>query len=284
MREQTMGRRRALTGGAVVMTAAALASVGGLTIGATAAGASSSKPLTVMVTNDDGYSAPGLNAAVQALRALPNTKVIVVAPLTNQSGTGGKVTTGKLVATKGKTASGYPAIAVHGYPADTVTWAINHHGISVKPNLVVSGINFGQNTGPTASLSGTVGAARAAAADGIPAIATSQGINGTGTPNFSEAASVLVHWVQTNRNALSARKFKAGHSVALNVPTCPGAVRGPVSAPTASTFDGYSYDTVNCTSTVTSFPSDVAAFANGYAVLSPLGTASSTPTTTSTTS
>jgi 5'-nucleotidase len=258
----------------------ALASVVGLGVGASASGASSPKPLTVLVTNDDGYSAPGINAAVQALRSLPDTRVIVVAPLTNQSGTGAKVTTGKLVVSKGKTASGYPAVAVHGYPADTVHWAINHHGIAVRPDLVVSGINFGQNTGPTASLSGTVGAARAAAADGIPAIATSQGINGSGTPNFSEAASVLVSWVQAHRNALAERTLGAGHSVALNVPTCPGMVRGPVNAPTATSFDGYSYNTVNCASTVTTFPSDVAAFANGYAVLSPLGTGSSTSTST----
>src|SRR5580698_346771 len=52
------------------------------------AGAASkpSTTLTVLVTNDDGVSAPGINATVQALSALPHTKVTVVAPLTNQSG------------------------------------------------------------------------------------------------------------------------------------------------------------------------------------------------------
>ena len=47
-----------------------------------------STTLTILVTNDDGVTAPGINATVQALSALPHTKVTVVAPLTNQSGTG----------------------------------------------------------------------------------------------------------------------------------------------------------------------------------------------------
>ena len=62
-----------------------------------------SKPsttLTILVTNDDGVSAPGINATVQALTALPHTKVTVVAPLTNQSGTGPKVTGGTVTATE----------------------------------------------------------------------------------------------------------------------------------------------------------------------------------------
>ena len=135
------------------------------------------RTLSILVTNDDGVGAPGINAVVQGLRALPHTKVTVVAPLTNQSGTGGKTTPGALVATRATTAAGYPAWAVHGYPADTITWAIDQHGISFRPDLVVSGINFGQNIGPLADDSGTVGAARAAVKQGIPALAASQGVD-----------------------------------------------------------------------------------------------------------
>ena len=78
--------------------------------------ASSQKPetLRILVTNDDGVGAPGINATVEALTALPHTKVTVVAPLTNQSGTGAKVTPGTLTATNAMTASGYPAKAVAG--------------------------------------------------------------------------------------------------------------------------------------------------------------------------
>ena len=58
--------------------------------------------------------APGINAVVQGLRALPHTKVTVVVPLTHESGTDGKGTGDTLTATKANTASGYRAWAVHG--------------------------------------------------------------------------------------------------------------------------------------------------------------------------
>src|SRR4051812_44080010 len=66
-------------------------------------------PITILVTNDDGYSAPGIDTMVEALRALPMVTLTVVAPLVNRSGTGGKTTNGVLKAQKLKTASGYPA-------------------------------------------------------------------------------------------------------------------------------------------------------------------------------
>ncbi|HEX3796182.1 MAG TPA: 5'/3'-nucleotidase SurE [Acidimicrobiales bacterium] len=246
-----------------------------LTLGAQPADARSAPTLSILVTNDDGVTAPGIDAAVQALRGLPHTKVIVVAPLTNQSGTGSKTTPGMLTATAAQTASGYPAMAVAGYPADTIHWAIAQHGIAHRPNLVVSGINFGQNIGPLADVSGTVGAARAAASLGIPAIATSQGIDNGAQPNFAQSAAQLVRWVQSHRAALLKGTFKARQSVQMNVPTCPGPVRGPIQAPLAASVTGINILQVNCSSTVKKFPNDVQAFLNGYAVISPLGKAAS---------
>ena len=52
--------------------------------------------ITVLVTNDDGVGAPGIDTLVEALRTQKNTKVVVVAPDTNKSGTGGKTTPGTL--------------------------------------------------------------------------------------------------------------------------------------------------------------------------------------------
>jgi len=245
-----------------------------LTIAGGEASAKSAPTLSVLVTNDDGVTAPGINAAVQALRALPHTKVIVVAPLTNQSGTGGKTTPGKLTASAAHTIAGYAATAIAGYPADTIRWAITQHGIAHRPNLVVSGINFGQNIGPLSALSGTVGAARAAAHVGLPAVAISQGIDNGSQPNFAQSASQLVHWVQAHRAALLKGTYKVAQSVQINIPTCPGAVRGPVHAPVATSDTGINILTVNCTSTMTSFSNDVQAFINGYGVISPLGQAS----------
>ena len=111
--------------------------IGGIgAVGAGSAGAASSqKPLTIVVTNDDGYNAPGIDTMVQALRALPKVTVKVVAPATNQSGTGSKTTPGTIMTTKAKTLSGYPAVAVQGYPADTIAVALGQ--LHLHPNLVV---------------------------------------------------------------------------------------------------------------------------------------------------
>ena len=237
--------------------------------------ASSKKPetLRILVTNDDGVGAPGINATVQALTSLPNTKVTVVAPLTNQSGTGAKVTAGTLTVTDATTASGYPAKAVAGYPADTIIWAIDDHGISESPNLVVSGINFGENIGPLASLSGTVGAAQTALARGIPALAVSQGVDNGQSPDFSQGARFLVAWVQSHRKALLAsNKQTARHANGnLNVPTCAtGHVRGPLNVALATSLSGYTLSTVNCAGTTTKPSTDVAAFVDGFASISAL--------------
>ena len=262
----------------LLIAAAVLCSSGGLTaygFAADGAGAASepSTTLTVLVTNDDGVTAPGINATVQALSALPHTKVTVVAPLTNQSGTGAKVTAGTLTATDATTASGYPAKAVAGYPADTIIWAIDDHGIAQRPDLVVSGINFGENIGPLASLSGTVGAAQTALARGIPALAVSQGVDNGQSPDFSQGAKYLVAWVQAHRKALLAAKKGTASSVNgnLNVPTCAtGRIRGPVNVKLGTTLTGYSVGTVNCASTVAKPANDVQAFVDGFASLTTL--------------
>jgi 5'-nucleotidase len=239
------------------------------------AGAASkpSTTLTILVTNDDGVTAPGINATVQALSALPHTKVTVVAPLTNQSGTGAKVTGGTLTVTDATTASGYPAKAVAGYPADTIIWAIDDHGIAQRPDLVVSGINFGENIGPLAALSGTVGAAQTALARGIPALAVSQGVDNGVSPDFSQGAQYLVAWVQAHRTALEAAKkgTASGLSGNLNVPTCvTGKIRGPVNVKLGTTLTGYSVGTVTCGGAAKKPTTDVQAFVDGYASLTAL--------------
>jgi 5'-nucleotidase len=229
--------------------------------------------LQILVTNDDGVGAPGINATVKALTALPDTKVTVVAPLTNQSGTGAKVTAGTLTVTNATTASGYPAKAVAGYPADTIIWAIDDHGVSQRPNLVVSGINFGQNIGPLAILSGTVGAAETALARGIPALAVSQGVDNGQSPNFSQGARYLVAWVQSHRKVLltATKKTASSTNGNLNVPTCvTGHIRGPVKVAVATSLSGYTITTVNCFSTATKPSTDVQAFVEGFASISAL--------------
>jgi 5'-nucleotidase len=216
------------------------------------AGASTKAPvLRILVTNDDGVQAPGIDETVKVLKALPHTSVTVVAPLTNQSGTGARVTSGALTATTSTTASGYPAKAVAGYPADTIIWAVDDHGVAHRPNLVVSGINLGQNIGPLAMLSGTVGAAETAVARGIPALAVSQGIDNGQSPDFAQGGKYLAAWVQAHRHALLTVKGKAAGRINgnLNVPTCAtGRIRGPATVRLATSLSGFSINTVNCSS------------------------------------
>ncbi|HEY5143782.1 MAG TPA: 5'/3'-nucleotidase SurE [Solirubrobacteraceae bacterium] len=231
---------------------------------ASAAGAGGTPArLSVLVTNDDGVGAPGIDALVQALRKQPALTVTVVAPAKNQSGTGGKTTPGALKATPARTKSGYPATAVAGYPADTITYALAHQFKRRKPDLVVSGINFGQNIGPFVGLSGTVGAALAAGKRGIPALATSQGL---GNPaNFPAGVRQTIAWLTANRAHLH-----KGRVVSINTPTCSkGRVRGILPATVAASFGSIDpFAAVDCsTAAKPASGADVAEFSAGYATI-----------------
>ncbi len=221
----------------------------------------------------------GIDAVVEGLRKLPDTQVTVVAPATNESGSGGKTTSGPLTVTDATTASGYPAKAVAGYPADTIIWAIDDHGIDFTPDLVVSGINFGQNLGPVTDISGTVGAARAAGARNIPALASSQGLGNP--PDYPDGVTAVLAWVAAHRSAL----ISGGATTPvllenLNVPTCTaGAPRATVTVPVATDLGGRDYNKVDCTSTATSPNDDITGFAEGFITRSTLDPTSTTGTT-----
>jgi 5'-nucleotidase len=232
------------------------------------AGAAAAKPpvLTVLVTNDDGVTAPGIDALVQALRKVKHTKVVVVAPASNQSGTGEHTTPGELTTRPARTASGYRATAVAGYPADAVTAALDQLG--VQPDVVLSGSNAGQNLGAVTERSGTVGAAKMAVQRGIPALAVSQGVATDGAPQYGAGATLAVEWLRAHRSALLTTSTGAPTTLDnLNVPNCPaGEPRGVAKVATATTADGAG-DRVDCTSSVTDPTTDIEAFTNGFAAL-----------------
>lgn len=226
------------------------------------------RPLRVMVTNDDGYSSAGIDALVEALWAQPEVVVSVVAPAYNQSGTGGSTTPGELTATDAHTGAGRPAKAVAGYPADCVAWAVDQHGLPHRPDVVISGINHGDNAGPVIEISGTVGAARAAAARSIPALAVSSVTNGSDT-DFTAGAVLVVRWLSEHRAAIASGEARDRRLLeALNIPNCPPATfRGVVHAPVAPENNGVQVD---CESTVADPKNDVEALNAGFAVISPL--------------
>lgn len=128
-------------------------------------------PYRILVTNDDGVRAPGLAAIAQILQAIGTP--IIVAPSENQSGKGHSINTIEPIFREDLTLpNGLRAIGLSATPASAVSVAIRNI-VMPRPDLVVSGINRGYNLGFSTALSGTVGAARAAAMFGIPAIAAS---------------------------------------------------------------------------------------------------------------
>ncbi len=236
-------------------------------------------PLHILVTNDDGFDAAGIDAIVEYLRTLDNVEVSVVAPATNQSGTGDKSTPGDLVVADVKTLSGYPAKSVAGFPADSVLWAING-GLSVKPDLVVSGSNLGQNYGPFTVISGTVGAAATAARNGIPGIAISQGTAvAPATPYFPASVTVLTEYLADT--LASYRDGTAKLLVAINVPTCPveTTLFPTLVAPRALDANGRTLGApATCDGPLTADPvDDVDAFNAGHGVVSYLNPTDLTP-------
>ena len=129
--------------------------------------------LDILLTNDDGFDAPGIVAVREALVAAGH-RVTVVAPLQNRSGSGMSVTTsGDIDYYKQED----DVWAVDGTPADAVTLGLVHVLRADPPDLVISGANFGHNVGADVTGSGTVGAAITASRAGIPAIAVSVAVD-----------------------------------------------------------------------------------------------------------
>lgn len=219
--------------------------------------------LQILVTNDDGVGAAGIDALVAGLAEVEGVEVTVVAPATQQSATGGNATEGELVSAPSQTASGHEATAVEGFPADTIRVAFDDQGLT--PDLVISGINEGQNLGPVVDASGTIGAARAAARGGVPALAVSQGVGDA--PDYPAAVELVVAWLEENRDAVVAGELDAAVVLSLNVPTCTtGEVREVVEVPPATAGDAMGAP--DCASTVEGLTDDISAFANGFATLS----------------
>ncbi|HMG41107.1 MAG TPA: 5'/3'-nucleotidase SurE [Acidimicrobiales bacterium] len=225
------------------------------------------EPLRILVTNDDGVGGEGISLLVDALLELDDVEVTVVAPLEDQSGTGGQTTPTPLTATDAELIGGAPAVAVDGFPADSVVYALAEV-LDEPPHVVVSGINAGQNMGPIVELSGTVGAARKAVSEGIPALAVSQGL--ADPIDYPTGVELAIDWVEEHRDALLAGEVEADAVANLNVPSCAtGEVRGVVEVPTATDVGSRNpvTDPSDCTSTATDPADDIAAFLTGYAPL-----------------
>jgi len=254
--------------------------------------------IRVLVTNDDGIGAPGIAAVVDELQLNPNLIIDIVAPATNQSGTTDGFTSAPFGVAAGTTATGDVGTAVSGKPADAVMWGL-FSGVIPAPDIVVSGINAGQNIGRYVAedLSGTVGAASVAARRGFPAIAASLAL---GSGDYSQAAKYVANVVEdfrtkprlgkkmTSKNGLDMRLL-----LNINFPVCSsGSIKGVAVVPLAESQDligrvvnGYmstgpgTYQaefsttnafTIDCTTPLDKPTSDIEAFTNGFISVTPM--------------
>ena len=164
----------------------------------------------ILLTNDDGIRSPGLWAAAGVLETLGF--VTVTAPREQFSAAGRSLpaTSDGIIAIQKVTVNDrdWTAYAVGGSPAQ----AVLHGALEVLPNLpdlVVSGINFGENMGTGITVSGTVGAALEAASIGIPALAISQETEIEHHYSLSEDVdfSVAAHFTKFFSNLILQRKM-----------------------------------------------------------------------------
>ena len=135
------------------------------------------------MTNDDGYNAPGLCALADALNDF--AEVSIVAPSSEKSGAAQSLTLRQPIVAQQVAERHW---SVDGTPADCVIVAL-HKLLPQKPDMVISGINFGANLGENVYYSGTVGAAREAALHHLPAVAISLCSKGRGA-NFEDSARI----------------------------------------------------------------------------------------------
>ena len=132
--------------------------------------------MRILVVNDDGIFAKGIYHLTRAAAKLG--EVTVAAPRTQCSAMSHQITFGrKFLVRKESILEGIPAYSIDGTPADCVKIAVNHL-MPEKPDLILSGINDGYNTGIDILYSGTVAAAMEGLIQGIPSMAFSIGRKG----------------------------------------------------------------------------------------------------------
>lgn len=130
----------------------------------------------ILITNDDGIHSPGLFAAVKAVMEIGN--VTVIAPSNQQTGMGRSLT-GNVEARLTPIDYRMDGVKINAYHCECSPALIIRHSLNTlyandKPELLISGINYGENLGVNITASGTIGAALEAASFGIPAIAISK--------------------------------------------------------------------------------------------------------------
>jgi len=165
--------------------------------------------MKILLSNDDGYLAPGLAALRRALEEV--AELVVVAPESNHSGASNALTLDRPLRVQQIESNFY---AINGTPADCVHIALTGL-LDEKPDLVVSGINSGANLGDDTLYSGTVAAAMEGRFLGLPAIAVS--LAGRKMQHFETAASIVADMIVK----LDKQPLPADILLNVNVPDVP---------------------------------------------------------------
>ena len=174
--------------------------------------AKAKKKPTILITNDDGVTAPGIRNLVEAVKDLG--KIIVVAPDKAQSGMGHAITIGHpLRMNKVDIFEGVEAWQITGTPVDCVKLAVDKilHG---KPDLCLSGINHGANHSINVIYSGTMSAAMEASIESIPSIGFSL-LDYSYEADFTTAR----HYVRQIVSSLLHKKLDKHFLLNVNIPS-----------------------------------------------------------------
>ncbi|MBM3350446.1 MAG: 5'/3'-nucleotidase SurE [Betaproteobacteria bacterium] len=165
--------------------------------------------MRILLSNDDGYFAPGLNILAEHISRI--AEITVVAPERNRSGASNSLTLDRPLSVK-KAHNGF--FYVNGTPTDCVHIALTGL-MDTMPDMVISGINDGANMGDDTIYSGTVAAAMEGYLLGIPSLAVSMSQHNS--THFETAARVAVELIQHYQK----NNFKSPTLLNVNVPNIP---------------------------------------------------------------
>src|SRR5512143_709656 len=164
--------------------------------------------MRILLSNDDGYFAPGLERLAAALSA--RAEIVVVAPERDRSGASNSLTLDRPLSVR-RAPSGF--LFVNGTPTDCVHLAVTGL-LDSRPDMVISGINLGANMGDDTIYSGTVAAATEGYLLGIPSIAIS--LTSKTATHFETASQVAIELVLRH-----ARERSGPWLLNVNVPDVP---------------------------------------------------------------
>jgi 5'-nucleotidase len=181
----------------------------------------------VLLTNDDGFDAPGLRTLTEVAAELAE-EVWIVAPNHDQSGTSHSLSLHSPLRVSQKEERRY---SVSGTPGDCVVMAVRHLMVPGRPDLILSGINRGANLGIETVFSGTVGAAMTGMLLGFPSMALSQAFSDRNAVRWDTARALAPKVIRQ----FAKGAWSEGSILNINFPDVPVGEVGPVELTTQGT-------------------------------------------------